>query len=118
MKLIPSRIERTVQRFLEPTVVTVTERPARHPAPLGQSAGLRGRDAIGRQLQEELRRVGCYEGELNGAWTTSTRRAMQVFLERVNAVLPTEQPDDILLALVQGHQEKVCGAPLPLWAEH
>jgi hypothetical protein len=34
-------------------------------------------------------------------------------MERVNAVLPIEQPDGILLALVQGHQGKVCGAPCP-----
>jgi hypothetical protein len=38
---------------------------------------------------------------------------MQAFLERVNAVLPTEQPDGILLALLQGHQGKVCGVPCP-----
>src|SRR5262245_66241828 len=30
-----------------------------------------------RQLQHELTRVGCYEGDINGIWTTSTRRAME-----------------------------------------
>lgn len=97
--------------FIEPTVVTMIERPLKHPVALDQVP--RGRDAIGRLLQKELRRVGCYSGELNGEWTTSTRRAMQSFIERVNATLPIDQPDGILLALVQGHPDKVCDVPCP-----
>ena len=97
---------------VEPTVVTILERSVKRsvapPPPLP-----RGRDAIGRELQKELKRVGCYEGKLNGEWTTSTRRAMSAFAERVNARLPTEQPDSILLALVQGYPTKVCGIPCP-----
>src|SRR6478609_5528960 len=98
---------------MEPTVVTVTQRPGKLPVALGQALAPRGHGTIGHQLQEELKRAGCYAGEVNGAWTTSTRRAMQAFMERVNAVLPIDQPDGILLALVQGHQGKVCGAPCP-----
>ena len=97
--------------IVEPTVVTVLERSVKRsvaPPPLP-----RGRDAIGRELQKELKRVGCYAGELNGEWTTSTRHAMSAFAERVNARLPTEQPDNILLALVQGYPTKVCGIPCP-----
>ncbi len=97
--------------FIEPTVVTITEHPLKHPVALDQVP--RGRDAIGRLLQKELRRVGCYSGELNGEWTMSTRRAMKDFIERVNATLPIDQPDGILLALVQGHPGKVCGVPCP-----
>ena len=99
--------------FIEPTVVTMTKSFVKHPVALGQPLVPRGGDAIGRQLQKELKRVGCYSGELNGVWTTSTRRAMQAFIDRVNAVLPIGQPDGILLALVQGHPNKVCGAPCP-----
>ena len=99
--------------FIEPTVVTITENPVKHPVALGQPLIPHGRDAMGRQLQKELKRVACYSGELNGVWTTSTRRAMQAFTDRVNAVLPIDQPDGILLALVQAHSGKVCGAPCP-----
>ena len=99
--------------FIEPTVVTMTKSFVKHSVALGQPLVPRGGDAIGRQLQKELKRVGCYSGELNGVWTTSTRRAMQAFTDRVNAVLPIGQPDGILLALVQGHPNKVCGAPCP-----
>jgi hypothetical protein len=95
------------------TVVTITERPAVRSAALNQPLMPRGRDAIGRQLQKELKRVGCYTGELDGVWTTSTRQAMKAFLDRVNATLPIDEPDSILLTLVQGHPDKVCGVPCP-----
>ena len=68
---------------------------------------------LGRELQRELARVGCYEGERNGIWTPATRKAMKAFTDRVNATLPTEEPDYILLALVQGYRDKVCGMPCP-----
>jgi hypothetical protein len=52
-------------------------------------------------------------GELNGAWTPSTRRAMKAFTDRVNATLPVEEPDGILFAMVQGHLDRACGKPCP-----
>lgn len=71
------------------------------------------RAQLTRDLQTELRRVGCYGGEVNGAWTPSTRRALSAFMERVNATLPMDEPDYILLTLVQGHSAKACGAGCP-----
>ena len=57
--------------------------------------------------------MGCYEGELNGAWTPTTKRAMKAYLDRVNATLPVEVPDYILFSLVQGQQDQVCGKACP-----
>jgi peptidoglycan hydrolase-like protein with peptidoglycan-binding domain len=68
---------------------------------------------LARDLQRELTRVGCYGGEINGAWTASTRRAMAAFTERVNASLPIEEPDYILLTLVQGEKSAVCSDECP-----
>src|SRR5262245_23906716 len=73
----------------------------------------RDRDSLARELQKELRRVGCYEGELNGVWTPATRRAMKSFIDRVNATLPVDEPDAVLFAMVQGQQDRVCGKPCP-----
>ena len=56
------------------------------------------RASLARALQRELQRVGCYDGEINGNWSTSTRMAMKAFTDRVNASLPTDAPDYILLA--------------------
>jgi hypothetical protein len=64
-------------------------------------------------LQRELQRVGCYDREINGVWTTSSRMAMQAFLERVNAALPFDEPDLILLSLVQAHSGTACGRLCP-----
>jgi hypothetical protein len=71
-----------------------------------------------RTLQFELKRVGCYSGEINGVWTTSSRMAMKSFTDEVNASLPIDNPDYILLSLVQQRQGTVCTtteakAPLP-----
>lgn len=71
------------------------------------------RASLARALQKELHRVGCYSGEINGAWTGSSRAAMKTFTERVNASLPVDAPDYILLALVQRHEGKACGAGCP-----
>lgn len=71
------------------------------------------RDVLTRDLQKELARVGCYHGEVNGAWTPSTKRAMSDFMDRVNATLPVDEPDYILLTLVQGHTAEACGVDCP-----
>jgi hypothetical protein len=67
-----------------------------------------------KELQRQLRQVGCYGGEINGVWTQSTRRAMQIFINRVNALLPVERPDHVLLAILQKHPDKACNKPCPL----
>src|SRR4029453_5638857 len=61
-----------------------------------------------RDLQRELKRVGCYGYEIDGEWTPGTRRAMKDFTDRVNAALPTERPDPTQLVLLQRHPEIVC----------
>jgi hypothetical protein len=68
---------------------------------------------LAQQLQRELARVGCYEGEANGIWTPAARKAMKAFMDRINATLPTDEPDYILLTLVQAARDRVCGATCP-----
>jgi hypothetical protein len=93
-----------------PFVATVTPRAGEPPAP--RIAIPKG-EALTRELQKELRRVGCYDGEINGAWTQSTRRAMKAFTDRLNASLPVDAPDPVLYALLQGERGEVCGKPCP-----
>jgi hypothetical protein len=71
------------------------------------------RAALAGDLQRELKRVGCYAGEITGTWTAASKRAMSSFMERVNATLPVEEPDYILLTLVQGHTAMACGVDCP-----
>ena len=71
------------------------------------------RASLVRELQRELKRVGCYSGDVNGVWTTSSRMAMKSVTDRVNATLPIDDPDQVLLSLVRGQQDGACGAPCP-----
>jgi hypothetical protein len=96
----------------EPTPVYVV--PQRSPEPKPAPAAARHIDpadqvSLARALQRELKRVGCYGGEITGRWTASSRTAMKAFTERVNASLPVDKPDPVLLSLVQGHRETACG---------
>ena len=62
-------------------------------------------------IQQQLKRVGCYWGRVNGSWNTSTREAMREFTSRSNAALPVEKPDYLLLTLLKSHNGRSCGAP-------
>ena len=64
-------------------------------------------------IQRELKRTGCYGGTLSGSWTANTKRAMGEFMERVNATLPANEPDYILLTLIKGHTTATCGNACP-----
>jgi hypothetical protein len=66
--------------------------------------------SIVRSLQGELRRVGCYSGRIDGDWGPASRFAMAAFVRRVNAALPTDEPDHVLLSLVQRHAASACAA--------
>ena len=81
----------------------------------GKSSGAEDetRMQLARDIQRELKRVGCYSGDVNGEWTSGSRAAMNQFIERINATLPTDQPDHILKTLVQGHPGNACGKTCP-----
>ena len=68
---------------------------------------------LARDLQRELKRVGCYDAEIDGDWGGASKRAMSAFTDRVNATLPVDDPDYILLTLLQGHQGAACGRDCP-----
>ena len=47
------------------------------------------------------------------SYTPRTRRSMNAFIDRVNAKLPVDQPDYILLAMLQSHQHNACRPTCP-----
>ena len=69
--------------------------------------------SLAQDLQSELQRVGCYAGNIDGVWSPLSQKAMKAFTERVNARLPVDEPDYVLLALVRGRQGKVCMSACP-----
>jgi hypothetical protein len=105
-----------------PVVVTVPQSTGepKHRAPAAQvqdTSVPRDPVSLAREIQRELKRVGCYHGELNGTWNAQSRSAMKKFADQVNAKLPVDRPDLILLRLAQSHQGRACGSaqkkPLP-----
>jgi hypothetical protein len=89
-------------------------RPIEPPQPARAArGGDEAKAALTRDIQKELKRVGCYSGDVTGEWGQSTRSAMKTFIDRVNASLPIDGPDFILKALVQGHPGNACGPACP-----
>lgn len=68
--------------------------------------------ALAVAIQKNLVRLGCYSGTPDGRWTKPVRNAMERLNSRLNAVLPTEKPDDALLALARSQTARVCGSKL------
>jgi hypothetical protein len=104
---------RTSEPAVSAPVVVTVQRPS-DGSPVSSRVSIpRDRDTLVRELQKELRRVGCYDGEINGTWTPATRRAMKAFTDRANASLPIEEPDAVLYAMVQSHAGPICGKGCP-----
>src|SRR5262245_59690597 len=105
----------SVDIWSAPSASIVASQRSRWPITATQNAKLRliDGDLLTRHLQRELRRVGCYPGVINGVWTAATQQAMKTFTKRINATLPTQQPDHILLAIIQGYPDKTCTMPCP-----
>jgi hypothetical protein len=64
-------------------------------------------------IQKQMKRLGCYYGRADGSWGAGSKYAMQEFMERVNASLPVDKPDYLLLSLLQAQSGRVCGACPP-----
>lgn len=65
------------------------------------------------QIQQQLKRLGCYYGRVDGSWGVGSKEAMRNFTERVNAALPVEEPDYLLLSLLEAQNGKTCSAECP-----
>ena len=101
----PTRADKTtrpliIAQAISPGQATGADQPARRGSvkPVDDDA----KRALSRSIQTELKRVGCFQGEADGAWNSSTRAALKTFIERINATLPVNEPDYILLTLLQG----------------
>lgn len=74
-----------------------------------QMADIDAQRVLTRSIQQELQRVGCYAGAIDGQWSESTRRSMGAFTQALNAKLPINAPDYILLTMLQGQRGVACG---------
>ncbi|MEL7049584.1 MAG: hypothetical protein AAFO75_11605, partial [Pseudomonadota bacterium] len=92
--------------FVEPAgQATLVDRVSRSANPATSSE----RSRLIHNMQRELKRAGCYLGEIDGSWGPGSKRAIGRFMGRVNAALPSDEPDYIQLALLRSHPGEVCG---------
>ena len=67
-------------------------------------------------LQNELKRVGCEPGKVDGAWGKQSNRALARFNVYAKLNLPTDAPTMDALETVKGMSERVC--PLNCGAQY
>ena len=68
----------------------------------------RDTESLVREIQRQLKRVGCYDGAVNGKWSPQLRTAVKAFADQVNAKLPVDRPDYILLRLTESYEGRAC----------
>ena len=61
-----------------------------------------------RDLQRELRRVGCYDGEIDGDWGDGSRRALERFARRTDSQMDVDRPSRRALRTVEEVDRRVC----------
>ena len=96
-----------------PRVIPVMQHASSHNAVPEHLTTSDARGTLIRTLQGELKRVGCLDVEVTGVWGGVSKKAMGDFLNRVNATLPFDDPDHILLTLLRGYSGDTCGATCP-----
>lgn len=83
--------------------------PARVVATSGVSAPRnQPRQEIARALQAELKRIGCYAGDVDGEWGPGSRRSLRAFIEQANSGLSSDEPELIHLTLARGYSGIAC----------
>jgi peptidoglycan hydrolase-like protein with peptidoglycan-binding domain len=78
-----------------------------------RSVGSDEPDAMTQSMQKELKRVGCYSGEVDGKWGEGTRDAIQEFADESKMVLSTSQPTEIALNVLAASKAGVCSKSEP-----
>ncbi len=59
-------------------------------------------------LQNELRRVGCDPGKVDGKWGNKGKKALSRFIRLVKLKIPTKQPSMEAINIVRKQKERVC----------
>ena len=66
------------------------------------------REDASRAAQEELQRLGCYAGAIDGLWGKGSRKALTDFARHGALTLTSTEPDASLIALLRSQPGRVC----------
>lgn len=101
-KLLQAEVER--QRQAE-TERRATQQPVAVP---GNQAPSLGDPIFVRTLQSELKRVGCYLGDVDGQWGPKAKDALKEFARLAKHTFPLEAPQADVLDLLAKEQNRLC----------
>jgi hypothetical protein len=80
------------------------------PVVAGSDLDAATRDALARDIQVELARLGCYAGPTDGVWSPEARRGAGAFVAKANARIPVTEPDFALFSLAKtATADQACG---------
>ncbi len=74
----------------------------------GDAAAPGDKAALALDVQKELKRVGCYSGEVDGKWGDGTRTALNDFATRAKVSLSADEPTQSALDTLTASKEGVC----------
>lgn len=97
-----------VDKAAEEKKVAALTPPASTPEPAPKA------ESINRQLQTELRRVGCYTASINDDWGTAAQRSLDQYNKRAGSKLDVKTASIDSLEAVRGKTARVC----PLACNH
>ena len=99
--------------FAKAMAVTKAAAPVSDAQPLQPVPSARASLSLVMSLQEELTRVGCYKGALDGSWSPATQRAAARFAGRIETRIDADVPPAALLPMVVKYGDRACGTPCP-----
>jgi uncharacterized caspase-like protein len=97
--------QRTAAAALEQRMAALTKEAEKPP---GTSAPPIAPGEIARSLQLELKRVGCFDGAINGEFGTSTRNALRNFGKLAAVTVPADELSVETLRIIRGIDKRVC----------
>jgi hypothetical protein len=72
---------------------------------------------LARQLQVELKRVGCYPGDADGNWGPNSRRALDAYNHAAKAKFDPREPTPDALDAVRASKARMCAPDCPRGTE-
>jgi hypothetical protein len=65
-------------------------------------------ETLAKELQVELKRVGCFRGTPRGVWRAQSAEALKQYVRRKGLVSTSDQPSEAMLTHVRSESARVC----------
>jgi hypothetical protein len=101
--------QRAAAAAMEQRLAALTKEPASRTAePAAPAAPQLDKGEIARLVQLELKRVGCFDGAVNGEFGTSTRTALRNFAKLASVSMPDSELSLDTLKVIRGINKRIC----------